>query len=146
VLAEKPDHDAALLALGKLELLEGNAARTLELVRNLPDSGAVGQAARALRAEARFAAAPENETIEALTARVAADPKDLDARFSLALRLAKRGDLDRAAEELLALIAKKRDYQDGEARRTLLDVLELIGTHDPKAEQYRSRLSSLLFA
>ncbi|MFN7955033.1 MAG: tetratricopeptide repeat protein [bacterium] len=146
VLATRPDHDGAVLALAKLELDEGHPQRTLELVKRLPDSGPAGAAVRLLRAQARFATAPSDESIDSLAARVAADPKDLDARFALAEVAARDGDLDRAAEELLGILARKRDYRSGEGRLAFLDVLELMGAHEPRTERYRSRLSMILFS
>ena len=146
VLAQKHDHDGAILALAKLELDEGHADKSITLLDRLPDGGPVGPAVRLLRAEARLAAAPTDEEAAALAARVAADPRDLDARFALARLAARSGDLDRAAEELLAILSRKRDFKGGEARVALLDILEILGPHEPRAEQYRSRLSSILFA
>ncbi len=146
VLAAQPDHDGAVLALAKLELDDDHPQRTLDLVKRLPDGGPAGTAVRLLRAQARFASAPAAETVDVLAARVAADPKDLDARFALAHVAAREGDLDRAAEELLGILARKRDYRNGEARLAFLDVLEIMGPHEPRTEQYRSRLSMLLFS
>lgn len=146
VIAEKHDHDGAILALAKLELDEVHPDKALTLLGRLPDGGPMGGAVRLLRAEARLASGDGGEDADALAARVAADPRDLDARFALARLAARRGDLDRAAEELLAILSRKRDYKSGEARVALLDILEILGPHEPRAEQYRSRLSSILFA
>ncbi len=74
------------------------------------------------------------------------DPKDLNARFALAQVAARDGDLDRAAEELLGILARKRDYRSGEGRLAFLDVLEIMGAHEPRTERYRSRLSMILFS
>jgi putative thioredoxin len=55
------------------------------------------------------------------------------------------GDRDRAADELLAIIERDRDWNEGAARKRLLQILEAQGLEDPWARTQRRRLSALLF-
>jgi putative thioredoxin len=80
-----------------------------------------------------------------LESRIAADPSDLDARFELAGAKMAAGDRDRAADELLAIIERDRDWNEGAARKRLLQILEAQGLEDPWARTQRRRLSALLF-
>lgn len=77
--------------------------------------------------------------------RIAADPSDLEARFELASAKMAAGDRDRAADELLAIIERDRDWNEGAARKRLLQILEAQGLEDPWARSQRRRLSALLF-
>ena len=55
------------------------------------------------------------------------------------------GDRDRAADELLAIIERDRDWNDGAARKRLLQLIEAQGIEDQWARAQRRRLSALLF-
>jgi putative thioredoxin len=55
------------------------------------------------------------------------------------------GNRDRAADELLAIVERDRDWNDGEARKRFLQLLEAQGLEDEWARSQRRRLSALLF-
>jgi putative thioredoxin len=80
-----------------------------------------------------------------LESRIAANPSDYEARFEMAAAKVAAGDRDRAADELLAIIDRDRDWNDGAARKRLLQILEAAGLEDPWARAQRRRLSALLF-
>jgi putative thioredoxin len=90
--------------------------------------------------------APAAGDIEALRAKLATDPKDPQARFDLALALNAKGDRSGALEELLALVAKNRAWNDDAARKQLLQLFDAWGASDASTIAGRQRLSSLLFA
>ncbi len=81
-----------------------------------------------------------------LAEQVAANPADLEARFALAQAELGRGNRDRAADALLAIIAAERDWADGKARETLLKLIESVGLGDPWSVATRRRLRQILFA
>ena len=72
-------------------------------------------------------------------------PTILDARFELARRGWPRGDRDAAADALLDIIGRDRDWNEGAARKRLLQLIEAQGLEDPWARSQRRRLSALLF-
>jgi putative thioredoxin len=99
------------------------------------------------RARAAFevaSAAPAADT-SALEARIKADPDDHDARFELANAKMAAGDRDSAADALLELIERDRDWNEGAARKRFLQLLEAQGLGDPWSSAQRRRLSALLF-
>lgn len=101
--------------------------------------------ARARSALALAETAPDvGETAE-LEARIAADPDDHQARLDLAGALMAKGDRDGAAGQLLESIARNREWEEGVARKRLLQILEAVGLEDPWAGQQRRRLSAILF-
>ena len=81
----------------------------------------------------------------AIEARLAANPDDHEARFELARRAWRPGDRDGAADALLEIIARDRDWNEGAARTRLLQMLEAEGSRIPGLEAQRRRLSALLF-
>ena len=90
------------------------------------------------------ASAPAADT-SGLEARIAANPDDHDARLELAAALAAAGDRDRAADELLEIIARDKEWNEGAARKRFLQLLEAQGLEDPWGRTQRRRLSALLF-
>lgn len=83
--------------------------------------------------------------VSAEEARLAANPDDHEARFAIAQAKLAAGDRDGAADALLGLIARDREWNEGAARIKLLQMLEAAGFEDPWGRGIRRRLSALLF-
>lgn len=129
----------ALVALTRLD----EAQAVLEAA---PD--AVAKDARIERARAALSLARDAKPVadlSAIEARVAANPDDHGARFELAGGLMANGDNDGAADALLEIIARDRDWNEGAARAQLLKLFEAVGLEDPWVSAQRRRLSALLF-
>ncbi|MET0240807.1 MAG: tetratricopeptide repeat protein [Sphingobium sp.] len=130
----------ALIALGQVE--EAKA-----LLDSLPED--LGRDAAIVRARAALDLAANARPVadlSAVEARVAANPDDLDAQFELANGHMANGDHDGAADALLGIIARERDWNDGAARNQLLKLFEAVGLENPWVAGQRRRLSSILFA
>jgi len=128
----------ALIALGRID--EAKAA-----LDGLPEKAAKDPAvaqARSALALAEIAPAGDSDEYEA---RVARDPDDHEARYELAAALMARGERDAAADQLLESVQRDRDWNEGAARKRLLQLLEAIGLEDPWAAAQRRRLSAILF-
>ena len=67
------------------------------------------------------------------------------ARPDLAGAALASGGRDRAADELLAIIGRDREWNEGAARKRFLQLLEAQGLEDDWARGQRRRLSALLF-
>ncbi|MGH2543108.1 MAG: thioredoxin [Ardenticatenaceae bacterium] len=145
VLREKPDHDAAHLAMARVELTESDPQAALAHLDAIPAEGPLGPAAKMLRAQARFSDTQES-SVQELAARIDENPADLDSRYELARLAVQRGDYDTAAEQLLYVIEKQRDFRDGAAHQAILDLFTIMGEDDPRTRQYRKKLGMLLFA
>ena len=90
-------------------------------------------------------AAPADAESGQYEQRIAANPEDLEARYELAGALMARGERDRAADQLLEIVRRDREWNEGAARTRLLQLLEAIGLEDPWAAQQRRKLSAILF-
>jgi len=100
------------------------------------------------RAQAALALARSAQPVDdlaGLAAQVAANPDDHQARFELANGQMAAGDRDGAADNLLAIIAADREWNDGGARTQLLKLFEVVGLMDPWVAAQRRRLSAVLF-
>lgn len=131
----------ALIASGK----EKQAAETLARVpATLAEHAEIAGARSALTLaqEGRVA----KDRLQSLALRVAAEPSDWQARYDLAAALNATGSREQAAEQLLEIIRRQRDWNDGAARRQLLRLFEAWGFEDPATIAARRKLSALLFA
>ena len=110
-----------------------------------PDRAKDAPIARALAAVALAREAQPLDDLGPLRTRIAADPDDHAARFDLAGGLMAAGDRDGAADNLLEIIARDRDWNEGAARARLLKLLEAVGLEDGWVRDQRRRLSAILF-
>ena len=127
----------ALIAGGRIE--EAQAA-----LDSLDSAAANHPAVTRARAALDVASAPAAD-VSAEEARLAANPDDHQARFTIANARMAAGDREAAAEALLEIIARDKDWNDGAARARFLQLLEAAGLEDPWARAQRRRLSALLF-
>ena len=93
-----------------------------------------------LKARLQFmGAAGEDEA--ALTARVAANENDLEARLKLANLLVAAGQYEAGMDQLLEIVRRDRGFEDDIGRKTLLAVFNLLGGGE-LVSRYRRLLSS----
>ena len=124
------------------------AAGETEEARGILDGLAAEQADKPAIARARaaleVASAPAVDTAP-LEERLAANPDDHEARFELASAKMASSDRDGAADELLEIVRRDREWNDGAARKKFLQLLEAQGLEDPWSSAQRRRLSAVLF-
>jgi len=160
---EAGDVERALSIFGQLAEMAPEDAEVMGgMARALVQAGELDEAEAALatlpadklkeapvaRAQAAIALAREAQPVDdlgGLRARVAANPDDHEARFELAGGLMAAGDRDGAADNLLEIIARERDWNDGAARQRLLKLFEVVGLEDQWVRDQRRRLSAILF-
>ena len=145
IIEMAPENADALSGLARSLVAQNKLDEARSLLEVVPDKVASDPAiARARSALALAEIAPAGESSE-LEARVAANPDDLDARFELAGALMAQGERDSAADQLLEIVRRDREWNDGAARKRLLQLLEATGLEDRWAAQQRRRLSAILF-
>ena len=144
VLQLQPDNEKAIAGMARVYLAGGDADQARQtLAMAKPDSR--DPEVLGVRAALDLAADGPSDTSE-LEARVQADPTNLQARFDLAGALAAAGRFDGAADQLLAIIAADRDWNDQAARKQLLTIFEAAGVNSDVAKNGRRKLSSILFS
>ena len=147
VVQRDRENAQALAGLVKCYVKTGDLARAEQTLALVPPAKAESAPVASARAALELARkAPSPGETEALRDRLAANPEDAQARFDLALALNAKGDRSGAAEELLTLVAKNRNWNDDAARKQLLQLFDAWGAGDPATISGRQKLSSLLFA
>jgi putative thioredoxin len=141
-----PDHPEVISGLARSLIAAERVDEARELLAATPEKLANDPAlARARAALALAEVAPANAETSAFEQRIAADPDDHEARYELAGALMANGRRDEAADHLLEIVKRDREWNEGAARKRLLQFLEVVGLEDPWAGQQRRRLSAILF-
>src|SRR5215217_1194438 len=140
-----PDDPAVIGGLVRALLAAGEPDEARGILSKLPPEVAKKpEVARAQAAVDLATTAPASDT-SAIEQRLAADPDDHEARFELAGARLTAGDRDGAADALLEIIARDREWNEGAARKRFLQILEAQGLEDPWSGAQRRRLSAVLF-
>ena len=147
LLAEDAANVPALAGLARAQVASGaldQAKQTLALVpENKRNDPAVAPARAAIElTEQSQSVGPINE----LEQKVAADPKDHQARFDLAVALNAKGQREQAVDHLMEIVKRDRKWNDDGARKQLVQFFEAWGPTDEATVAGRRRLSSVLFA
>lgn len=144
-IAAEPDKDELKLDLVLALLKTGEAAEAERLLDALPANLATDDRAVKARARLGFAAALKDApSPDALRAALQADPDDLRARHLLGVHALVDGDSEQALEQFLDMLKRDRGYEDGLARKSLIDAFRVI-EDEALVGQYRRKMSSLLF-
>jgi len=141
-----PDHVEVLTGLARALVQAGQPDDAEAALATLPPEKE--KDAAVARARAAIALAREAQPVDdlaALKTKLAADPDDHATRFELAGGLMANGDRDGAAEALLEIIARDRDWNEGAARARLLKLFEVVGLEDGWVRDQRRKLSAILF-
>jgi putative thioredoxin len=144
VLAEAskiaPDHVGVRLDAAEIMLDLNEADEARRLIGSVPDD--TDPRVPALKARLQFmGAGGEDET--ALTARVAANENDLEARLKLANLYVAAGQYEAGMDQLLEIVRRDRSFEDDIGRKTLLSVFNLLGGGE-LVSRYRRLLASAL--
>ena len=139
-----PDNVEVIGGLARALIAAGGKDEARQTLDELPeDLSKKAEIARA-RAALEVASTPAVDTAP-LEARLAKDPNDHEARFELAAAKMGAGDRDGAADALLEIVQRDREWNEGAARKRFLQLLEAQGLEDPWSSAQRRRLSALLF-
>ena len=140
-----PDNPAAAGGLARAFVAAGDLEQARSVLDGLAAEQANDPAVARAKAALDTASAGAGADVAELQRKVEADPDDLQARLDLANALMASGDRDRAADELLKIVERDKDWNEGAARQRFLQLLEAQGLEDEWARAQRRRLSALLF-
>jgi putative thioredoxin len=147
VLEIDAENVAAIAGLAGVQLDLGDTAGAEETLATAPEAKAGDPAIAAMKARIKLAAqVAELGDPKELERRLAANPKDHQARFDLAMIQNAMGERDAAADSLLAIFKADRNWNDQAARTQLLTFFEAWGMTDEATLTARRKLSSMMFS
>ncbi|MES2824769.1 MAG: thioredoxin [Pseudomonadota bacterium] len=126
------------IALNRLESAEAILSTIKAVDRNEQYDELIAQIAL----KKQIAKSPE---LLALEAAYASESDNMDTAYQLALQYVQAKDYRPALELLINILRKNRSYGDGQARKTLTDLLVLLGKGDPLAIEFQRKLFTLLY-
>jgi putative thioredoxin len=148
VLAQNPESTEAMGGLIRCLTGAGEFKPARDMLAAMTDemqaSDPVQQAVKSLDMAERGAEAAGR--LAELEARAAADAKDIQARYDLALAQYGAGMSEEAIESLMACMRMDRSWNDDAARLQLLEIFNALGPAAPEVIAGRRKLSSLLFS
>jgi putative thioredoxin len=147
LIGEDPGNLAATGALAKLLVDTGALDDAKALLAKVPEAKQGDAAIAAAKAALELAQQASNVgPIAELEQKVAADPKDHQSRYDLAVALNAKGQRKEAADHLLEIVKRDRKWNDDGARKQLVQLFDAWGPADEATVDGRKRLSSILFS
>ena len=140
-----PEDPKVVGGLVRALVAAGETEEAGEVLNGLAESLAKAPEISRARAAVEVASAAPAADTSAFEQRLASNPDDHEARFELAAAKMAAGDRDSAADGLLEIVKRDREWNEGAARKRFLQLLEAQGLEDPWSSAQRRRLSALLF-
>lgn len=147
ILGLEPENVAAASGLGNVLIELGRIDDAKSIFDSIPSEKSSD--ARVIKLKAALELALQANDLGDMTElenRLTRNSDDHEARFELALALNAKGARQAAADSLLTIIRKQRDWQEGKARQQLLQFFEAWGPLDQDTIDARRKLSTLLFS
>ena len=139
-----PAHAGLIRALVALDQVD-EAKQVMQLVESDPrlaNDPSIGAAKSAIELAGTQV---DDGELEKLQAAANANPDDMDAQIAFAEAAFAAGKRDEAADTLLTMVEKDREWNDGAPRAKLLQIFEAVGLEDEWVVATRRRLSKILF-
>ncbi len=146
ILSEDGNHAVAYGGLVRAHLALGEVDQAEAVLNGAPAEISTHAALEAAHAQIALARKAEGAgPVDELTAKVAANPDDHQARLELANALMANDDTQGAVDQLLELFRRDREWNEGAARAELFTIFDALPPQDPIALAGRRKLSSMIF-
>ena len=144
-IAAAPDKPELQLELAVALSRVGDVTRAAKVLDSLPANLAADDRAKRVRATLDFAAMLEGApAVPELEHRLTHDENDHAARHLLGVHALVGGDTEFALQQFLELLRRDKGWNEGAARRALVDAFKIIDDED-LVGRYRRKMASLLF-
>jgi len=142
--AADPTDIDVLLTLGQVCIADQDLDTAESCANALPEAEQDSVAGRRLKATIALAReADGSESAEHWQQKLDSDANNSEARYHYAVQTAVGGNFELALDELLTLLQKDPNYNEGAPRKKLLELFDALGD-DPLAGQYRRKMFALL--
>lgn len=147
ILEEDPNNAKAFAGMASCYLALGEIEQAEAVLNGVPVEISKAPELEAAHAKIELAKQASNAgPVAELTAKVEADPADLQARFDLAQALYANGQTEEAVDHLLDLFRRDREWNEGAAKAQLFTIFDALKANDPVVLNGRRKLSSMIFA
>jgi putative thioredoxin len=134
-----------LAGLGKCYLGLNKFDELNELIDQLEDDIKEEKEIKSLLKSRDYLKDIKPQDISILESTLEQDPKNNDIRFELARNLIAKKLFEEAINNLLYIVENKKDWNEGAAKKELLELFSLLGNNNKLTMEGRSKLSNLIF-
>jgi putative thioredoxin len=139
-IAGEPANYGLHVELSDLLIMESRADEARQILAGLPpETEGIAKPQNRLKFIDRAAELPELEDLQSKVSE-----QDLQSQYDLAIRLIVDDQIEAALEALLVVLKKDKEFEDQIARKTMIEVFELLGKGDPTATAYRRKMFAFL--
>ena len=144
---EDPNNFFVHLDLAKMYFQTGNIEKAQNLIEKLPDEAKESEEGQLLLSLFKYTQIiADVGDIKTIQNRLVKDENDCEALYGLSAYLMLNGQIEQAIQTLLKLFTTNREYQEGIAQKSLIDVFNLYQSQQPQLiSTYRRKLQGLLF-
>lgn len=135
-LAKNPGNPTGLLGFSRCLLLQRKVKEARPILRDFPASREY-HAAQAML--------PLANALDGLKEAPPFSDDPLEAAMLNALRLVNLGNFEAAMDGMLDILRQNKNYRNGEVRKLMLGMFEMLGEENSLTRQYRGELASVLF-
>ena len=151
ILKIEPDNISAKSMLARCLLRSDQIDEAEKIINNLPANSENNQDFVSVRSEFEVLKNAKNNPIsneqeDKLRGDIDKNPKNHQIRLDLAKLLLAKGENENAINELLKIIEFDPKWNDGEARKQLIEIFNILGNEDILVIEGRKKLSSMLFS
>jgi putative thioredoxin len=137
--------------LARCLLRSGQIDEAEDIINNLPANSENNQDFVSVKSEVEVFKNAKNNPISneqeaELKRDIDKNPKNHQIRLDLAKLLLAKGENENAINELLKIIEFDPQWNDGEARKQLIEIFNILGNEDVLVIEGRKKLSSMLFS
>ncbi|MCW8196283.1 thioredoxin [Proteobacteria bacterium 005FR1] len=133
------------VVLAQVYLELNRTAEAESIINSIPfveQDAAYEQVKAQLELRQQAAKSPE---LEALEKTFYENPDDMGAAYQLALQYNQDGHHREALELLYGILHKNLNFQDGAAKKTMMDMIASLGKGDPLTVEYQRKIYTLLY-
>ncbi len=142
VIQQEPGNTAIQVELADLLIMDGRPEDAQQIIASLPaDTAGISKPTNRLKFIELAAGFAE---IAELEAAIAANPEDLGKRYQLAVCLVVDDQIEPALDQLLSMLQQDKEYEEELARKTMIQVFDLLGKGDATATAYRRKMFAFL--
>jgi len=146
-LALRPGHPSATIGLARIAFGNGDYEEARELAEAIDLLAPEREDAEGILAMLGFSEACRDAGGKtAIEERLAREPENLDLVFGLGCCLAAARDHRAALDQFLAVVERDKHYSDDAAKKAMVSVFGMVGQRSELADEYREKLTRLLYS
>jgi len=141
-----PRHPQATLKLSKIFFEKGDYQQAQNLAETVgPDADEYEETQAVLARIGFIEECSKQEGLVICEERLAKNPADMDSRYALACCLAVEQRYEESLENFLKIVETDKHYNEGAAKEAMVRIFSIIGQRSKLADEYRTRLSRMLY-